>query len=229
MSAHLLIVDDDDKIRSLVQHFLNEKGFDTKTACDASEAKDLLKIHTFDVIILDIMMPGEDGLSLTKSLRHRGVMTPILCLSARVSLNEKVEGLDAGADDYLTKPFDIEELIARINALLRRSNNHTVSPKKQHIFGGLTFDPQKKELKNGVDVIPLSSTEQYLLLTLSEKPMNAYSREELAQKSGFRISERSVDSQIKRLREKIGDNAKAPRFIKTIRHVGYALYPDNVT
>lgn len=221
----ILVVDDDRRLRDLLVKFLKEKEFRVCAAQSAAEARAQLAVHKIDLIVLDIMMPGENGLDLTTSLRATGNSIPILFLSAKDSLTEKIEGLNVGADDYLTKPFDPEELIARIRAILRRQQP-LIKEKTEELlhFGLLTFCPREGTLQKGKEKILLSSTELILLKTLAQNPGQPFSREELAQRIGHRVEERTVDVQITRLRRKLDD--KQNNFIQTVRHIGYTLCPD---
>jgi two-component system phosphate regulon response regulator OmpR len=222
---HLLVVDDDNRIRTLLVKFLSDQGFRVNAAANAAEARSHMACHVFDALILDIMMPGEDGIQLTKSLRAT-TRVPILLLTARDQLDDKVIGFDIGADDYLTKPFEPLELLARLKSLIRRSSvPDSDSPPLIH-FGDYTFDIQNGRLKNKEELVFLTSTEMILLKTLAQTPGHPFSRDELAQRIGHRVSERTVDVQITRLRKKIGDDPRNPRTLQTIRHIGYALCPD---
>lgn len=224
----LLVVDDDQKLRRLLKNFLEESGFSVQSAGSASEARSILTVHPIDVIVLDIMMPGEDGLTLTQSLRdstykHIG----ILLLTARDTLDNCIEGLERGADDYLTKPFEPRELIARINSLLRRQLKASEDEQSSLIhLGPYSFDFGGSLLMKGEESIFLTTSELSLLRILAQSPGKPFSREELAQRIGHRVSERSVDVQIVRLRRKIGDDPRKPRYLQTVRHIGYGLYPD---
>lgn len=231
-SSTILVVDDDRRLRDLLVKFLKEKGFLVFSANSAAEARAQLALNKINLIVLDIMMPGENGLELTKSLRESGNDLPILFLTAKDSVDEKIEGLDIGADDYLTKPFEPSELIARIRAILRRNNQNGVAKKEEaHLyFGSLVFSLKEGMLQDNSqdssNKIPLSSTELILLKTLAQSPWQPFSREDLAQRIGHRVGERTVDVQITRLRRKLRDDSRQPRFIQTIRHIGYALCPD---
>ena len=222
---HLLVVDDDNRIRTLLVKFLSDQGFRVNAAANAAEARSHMACHVFDALILDIMMPGEDGIGLTKSLRAT-TRVPILLLTARDQLDDKVIGFDIGADDYLTKPFEPLELLARLKSLIRRSAAPSLDASPLICFGDYTFDIQNGRLKNKEDLVFLTSTEMILLKTLAQTPGHPFSRDELAQRIGHRVSERTVDVQITRLRKKIGDDPRNPRTLQTIRHIGYALCPD---
>lgn len=222
---HLLVVDDDNRIRTLLVKFLSEQGFRVNAAANAAEARSHMACHVFDALILDIMMPGEDGIELTKSLRVT-TRVPILLLTARDQLDDKVTGFDIGADDYLTKPFEPLELLVRLKSLIRRSAPLDPDSLPVIHFGDYTFDIQNGRLKNKEELVFLTSTEMILLKTLAQTPRHPFSRDELAQRIGHRVSDRTVDVQITRLRKKIGDDPRNPRTLQTIRHIGYALCPD---
>lgn len=232
--TQLLVVDDDRRLRTLLVKFLSESGFLVSSASNVAEARAYLASQSVDLIILDIMMPGEDGLSLTKSLNQnedpskkgqRGSI-PILLLTARDRTDDRIQGLDAGADDYLTKPFEPRELLARIKAILRRVVPFDKEQASDLHLGDYCFNPETGLLKKGEDVIFLSSTELVLLKILAQNPHKPFSREDLAQRIGHRVSERTIDVQITRLRRKIGDDPRQPRYLQTVRHIGYALSPD---
>lgn len=222
----LLVVDDDRRLRELLVAFLTENDLHAFAASNAAEARAHIAQQKFDLIILDIMMPGEDGLRLTQSLRQHHTL-PILLLTARDQLEDRIEGLESGADDYLTKPFEPRELLARIRAILRRSQNTNINQSIHIKLGEYVFNKHTNQLfLNEKDPIFLSSTELILLKTLAMAPRQPFAREELAQRIGHRVSERTIDVQITRLRRKINDDPRAPRYLQTVRHVGYTLCPD---
>jgi len=225
-NPQLLVIDDDRRLRDLLVKFLSEHNFRVQAAANTAEARAHIAHQKFDLIILDIMMPGEDGLQFTKSLRNNQTM-PILLLTARDQLDDRIVGLELGADDYLTKPFEPRELLARVRAILRRSQGveeqvYTTTLK----LGEFSFNTQTNQLWRESEHIFLSSTELILLKTLALAPRQPFPREDLAQRIGHRVSERTVDVQITRLRRKINDDSRAPRYLQTIRHIGYALCPD---
>lgn len=225
MTTTLLVVDDDRRIKELLTQFLSEQGYRVYSASNAAEARSVLASHQIDLMILDIMMPGEDGIALTKSLRsHAHLSLPILILSAKDTGQDRILGLEEGCDDYLVKPFDPHELLARIKAILRRSYQPL---KNQDILklGEFDFYVQENILKQKEELVYLSSTESVLLKTLAQAPRQPFAREDLAQRIGHRVSDRTIDVQITRLRKKLGDDPKQPKIIQTIRHIGYALYP----
>lgn len=219
----LLVVDDDQRLRSLLVQFLSTNNTRVLAAANAAEARSYLACHHFDALIIDVMMPGESGLDLTKSL-SKSHNIPILLLTARDQLDDKLLGFESGADDYLTKPFEPSELLARIRVLLRRKQEEPKIAKV--IFGDHVFDTNTGNLFCNDENVHLTSTELILLNTLAQTPRQPFSRQELAQRIGHRVSERTVDVQITRLRKKIGDDPRQPKTIQTIRHIGYALCPN---
>lgn len=230
----LLVVDDDRRLRELLVKFLSESGFLVSSATNAAEARAYLASQSVDLIILDIMMPGEDGLSLTRSLTetnqgqkkggNRGI--PILLLTAQDQVDDRILGLDVGADDYLTKPFEPRELLARIKAILRRALPVGEVPPSELMLGAYRFNLLTGVLTKEGETVFLSSTEMVLLKILAMNPHKPFSREDLAQRIGHRVSERTIDVQITRLRRKIGDDSRQPRYLQTVRHIGYVLSPD---
>ncbi len=222
----ILIVDDDKKIRELLSQFLDANNFKVSAAQNAAEARSYIARQTFDLLIVDVMMPGESGTEFTNSLRNNNKV-PIILLTARDQLQDKIKGFDSGADDYLTKPFEPSELIARIKALLRRSNNND-EQKPIAKFGGYIFHLDTGllflETANGTEQVHLTTTETIFLKTLSQNPGQPFSRKDLAQRIGHMVSERTVDVQITRLRKKIGDDPRHPTIIQTVRHMGYSIF-----
>ncbi|WP_372991843.1 response regulator [Sulfitobacter sp.] len=230
MDAHLLIVDDDERIRTLLQKFLMRHGFLVTAARDAAHARRILAGLDFDLIVLDVMMPGEDGLSLTRHLREK-MQTPILLLTAKGETDNRIEGLEAGADDYLAKPFEPKELLLRINAILRRMPDTSVADAAPKVLsmGPIRYDIERGELWQGDELVRLTATEVQLMRIFAAQPGAALSRamlvEELGRDRG-QAQERAVDVQITRLRRKIEDNPKQPRYLQTVRGAGYMLAPD---
>lgn len=228
--AHLLIVDDDERIRTLLQKFLMRRGFLVTAARDAAHARRVLSGLEFDMIILDVMMPGEDGLSLTRALRET-MKTPILLLTAKGETDNRIEGLEAGADDYLAKPFEPKELLLRINAILRRMpdvETPDVAPKVLKL-GPIRYDMERGEMWEGDALVHLTATEIQLMKIFSAKPGEALSRSNLVEELGRdrgQAQERAVDVQITRLRRKIEADPKQPRYLQTVRGAGYMLAPD---
>ncbi len=228
--AHILIVDDDERIRSLLQKFLIRNGFWVSTARDADHARRLLEGLEFDLIVMDVMMPGEDGMTLTRSLRET-MQTPILLLTAKGDTADRIAGLESGADDYLPKPFEPKELLLRINAILRRVPQEKPDaglPKLLHL-GSVRYDLGRGELWRGEELIRLTATEAELMKIFSASAGEPVSRAELVEELGRdkgQAQERAVDVQITRLRRKIEDNPKQPRYLQTVRGAGYMLAPD---
>ena len=233
--AHLLVVDDDERIRGLLQKFLIRSGFLCSVARDAAQARRLLAGLEFDMLVLDVMMPGEDGIALTRDLRHRSQM-PILLLTAKGETANRIEGLEAGADDYLVKPFEPKELLLRINAILRRVPQPKpveAAPKVLHM-GGVRYDMERGELWRGADLIRLTATEAALMRLFSAQPGLPITREKLvgdlgragAEDTGAGAQERAVDVQITRLRRKLEEDPRQPRYLQTVRGEGYMLQPD---
>lgn len=227
--AHLLIVDDDERIRGLLQKFLMRNGFLVSVARDAAQARKILAGLEFDLIVMDVMMPGEDGVALTRDLRKR-MTTPILLLTARGEAANRIEGLEAGADDYLVKPFEPKELLLRINAILRRVPQvKPAEPVRQIIhLGEVRYDLDRGEMWRGDIPVRLTATEAQLMRVFAAQPGVALSREKLVSETGGEDAsqERAVDVQITRLRRKIEDDPKAPRYLQTVRGEGYMLQPD---
>ncbi|TLP65739.1 response regulator [Parasedimentitalea maritima] len=228
--AHLLIVDDDERIRDLLKKFLVRAGFLVTSARDAAHARRVLDGLEFDLIVMDVMMPGEDGISLTTSLRET-LSTPIMLLTARGETEHRITGLEAGADDYLAKPFEPKELLLRINAILRRmpeTSAQEAAPKVLHL-GPIRYDIDRGEMWQGDQLIRLTGTESQLMKIFSTCPGEAVSRAKLVEDLGRdrgQAQERAVDVQITRLRRKIEPNPKQPQYLQTVRGAGYMLAPD---
>jgi two-component system phosphate regulon response regulator OmpR len=229
--AHLLVVDDDERIRGLLQKFLIRNGFLVSAARDAGQARRLLGGLEFDLIVLDVMMPGEDGISLTQALRRR-IATPILLLTAKSETPNRIEGLEAGADDYLAKPFEPKELLLRINAILRRmpqAKGAETVPKVLNL-GAVRYDVERGELWQGAELVRLTATEAALMRIFAAQAGEAVSRDRLAgdlgRDSPGGAQERAVDVQITRLRRKIEADPRQPRYLQTVRGEGYMLAPD---
>ena len=223
-APHLLIVDDDTRIRELLQKFLTGKGFRVTTASDAAEARRKLEGLDFDLLVLDVMMPGENGLALTRSLREIRDL-PVILLTARAEAESRIAGLEAGADDYLPKPFEPRELVLRINTILKRSV-HPLKPKiDQLIFGPFTFSLVKKELRKGPNLVGLTGREQDIMMIFAANAGQTIARHELAG-TGADVGERTIDVQINRLRRKIEDDPGNPVWLQTVRGIGYKLSLD---
>jgi two-component system phosphate regulon response regulator OmpR len=219
---HLLVVDDDARLRELLRRYLSDSGFRVTAAADAGEARSNLVSFAFDLVVLDVMMPGENGLELTRALRTEGRI-PVLLLTAMAEPEDRVNGLEQGADDYLSKPFEPRELVLRIrNLLQRRPATDVVS--KDIRLGGCRFDVVRGELYRGGDVVHLTAAEAGLLSTLAQKAGQAVSREELSISLSGNV--RNVDVQMTRLRRKIERDQRFPRYLQTVRGTGYILKPD---
>ena len=222
-APHVLIVDDDTRIRDLLGSYLRRHGFRVSTAANAAEARARMQALAFDVLVLDIMMPGEDGLSLTKSLRAIRSDVPILLLSALGETSDRIAGLAAGSDDYMAKPFEPEELLLRLRALLRRRMQTTAQESDGKIcFGSYTLDTATGELREEGRLVRLTGRERELLRLLAQQPGEPVSREDLLAPSGGG-SPRSVDVEIARLRRKLEADPARPVFIRTVRGRGYML------
>lgn len=222
-APHLLVVDDDDRIRDLLKRYLGREGYRVTVAASAASARKLLATLDFDLAIFDVMMPGESGFDLLEGIRGQGIKSPVLLLTARGETTDRIEGLKRGADDYLAKPFEPEELALRISAILRRTH---VEPVPDEIeMSGLVFNAQRGELTEGDRRIRLTEAELQLLSMLASRAGDPVSREELASKSAG-STERSIDVQVTRLRRKIEPDPKQPVHIQTVRGVGYRLMPD---
>ena len=221
--AHILVVDDDARLRDLLQRYLVNNGYLVSVAGDAEEAKDRLRSLAFDLVVLDVMLPGQDGVAFTGELRRDSDL-PILLLTARGEPEHRISGLEAGADDYLSKPFEPRELLLRIGTILRRaqasrSDDDTVR------FGPFAFNRATGELKRDDQVVHLTSGEIALLQVLAARPGKAVSRAELSEQGRVAGSDRAVDVQMARLRRKIEDDPRQPRYLLTARGSGYVLRP----
>jgi two-component system phosphate regulon response regulator OmpR len=227
---HLLIVDDDERIRGLLQKYLIRNGFLVSAARDAAHARRLLAGLAFDLVVLDVMMPGEDGMSLTRSLRET-LDTPILLLTARGDTEDRIRGLEAGADDYLGKPFEPKELLLRINAILRRvpvAEPATHAPQVL-MLGPVRYDVERGKLWRGEEPVRLTATEAQLMRIFAACPGEPVSRSKLVEDLGRGLGqaqERAVDVQITRLRRKIESDPRQPRYLQTVRGSGYMLAVD---
>ncbi|MCE3232217.1 MAG: ompR [Rickettsiaceae bacterium] len=220
--THILILDDDTRIRDLLARFLQDKGFFVSTAKDAYDARNQTQEFIFDLIIADVMMPGENGVEFTKKLR-KSSNTPVLMLTAMGDVEDRISGLESGADDYLAKPFEPRELLLRIQRILQRTKNEVAA--KIIKFGNISYNPAKNSLEQDGENIYITSNEAQLLTILCSNLQTTVSREELARFCGG-INERSIDVQITRLRNKIEQDPKKPVYLKTIRGQGYVLYSD---
>jgi two-component system phosphate regulon response regulator OmpR len=228
--AHILVVDDDERIRKLLHKFLVKNGYWVSVAQDAGHARELLRSFKFDLIVLDVMMPGDDGISFTGELRQE-ILTPILLLTAKGESADRIAGFEAGADDYLAKPFEPKELLLRISAILRRVQRPKNEPDGPLFLslGEITYDIERAELMKENDLVRLTTSEVALMRIFSSNLGIAISRKKLVEDLGKGkglAQERAVDVQITRLRRKIELNPKEPRYLQTIRGSGYLLAPD---
>ncbi|MBS0185508.1 MAG: response regulator [Proteobacteria bacterium] len=227
---HLLVVDDDMRLRDLLFKYLQENDFVVAQAQNAEEALNLLDQIKFDLIVLDIMMPGQTGLELCDHLRDLNNTVPILFLSAQGEVNHRLEGFEKGGDDFLPKPFEPKELLLRIHSILRRGRplvqkEINISSPKRLMFGEFLFDLETLQLTENKKRIPLTEVERKILRCLMETPKECHTRESIAQKVSLGASARSIDVQIVRLRRKIEKDPKFPRYLQTIRHKGYVFIP----
>ncbi|KAF0113766.1 MAG: two-component system OmpR family phosphate regulon response regulator OmpR [Rhodospirillaceae bacterium] len=224
-ALHVLVVDDDARLRELLRRYLVSSGFAVTTAADAGEARQNLGMMEFDLIILDIMMPGEDGLTFARILRRTSEI-PILLLTARGEADDRIRGLEGGADDYLPKPFEPRELLLRINNILRRLPRKASDPHTELHFGICLYDVVRGELYRGDQPVRLTSAEAALLKVFAARPGEVLSREDLGHHGGQAINLRTVDVQITRLRKKIEADPSLPRYLQTVRGRGYLLRTD---
>ena len=223
----ILVVDDDTRLRRLLQKFLSENGFRVFSAANTAEADEMMSWYVFDLLVVDVMIPGETGIEFTKRLRGSGQNVPVLILTAMGETDDRISGLESGADDYLSKPFEPREVLLRINSILRRVMSKPPEKQKAEVkFGVHRYDLDEHVLYRGSERIRLPLAESALLQLLAERAGQDISREELAQKTGNETNLRTIDVQITRLRRKIEPDAGAPRYIQTIRGKGYSLIPD---
>ena len=223
-APHVLVVDDDRRIRTLLSRFLSERSFRVSVAEDAAEARKILGGLEFDLLIVDVMMPGENGVDLVRSLSATREI-PILMLTARDETESRIEGLEAGADDYLAKPFDPRELLLRVNNILKRGAGAPIQ-KVEHVrFGPFSFSLSRKELKRGADVIRLTEREQDIMAQFAARAGETIPRQDLLGGEGD-VGERTVDVQINRLRRKIENDLANPLWLQTVRGIGYRLNVD---
>ena len=221
ITYNLLVVDDDERIRNLLSQYLIKEGFIVSTASGAEEARKKIQLIKFDLIILDIMMPGDDGLTLTKEIRNNSDI-PIILLTAKSGMDSKIEGLEIGADDYLTKPFNSKELLLRILSILKRSKSED-SIDNEIFFGDFILNIEKRELTKAEDRVYLTDREMNLLIALAKSPGQPLNREKLA---GIDEPGRAVDVGINRLRRKIEKDPRMPLWLQTVRGEGYILRPN---
>ena len=218
--AHILVVDDDDGIRELVKQFLNQNNYLVTTAKSSEDALDKVKIIKFDLIVLDIMMPGKSGLEFTNENKKK-LDTPIILLTAKGEASERVEGLEIGADDYLAKPFEPKELILRINNILNKTKTENL--KRIIEFGSIKIDLNKLFIYRNQQSLKINNTEKIILEKMINSPGKIFQREEIGSLIDL-DKERSIDVIITRLRKKIEENPKSPKYLQTIRGEGYVLW-----
>jgi two-component system phosphate regulon response regulator OmpR len=221
---HILVIDDDDRLRELLRKFLTEGGFWVSTAADANDARERLKGLTFDLLVLDRMMPGESGLDFAADLRKVSTV-PILMLTAMGESEDRIDGLEGGVDDYLSKPFEPRELLLRINAILRRAPAPKAALTEVKL-GAVVYDQVREVLKQDGEIIRLTDVESVLLKVLAASPGAVLSREDLTELTGASGGTRAIDVQVTRLRRKIETNPKLPTYLQTVRGKGYVLSPD---
>ena len=223
---HILVVDDDTRLRELLRKYLADNGFRVSVAAEADEARRQMTGMRFDLLVLDRMMPGEDGLSLAKSLR-RTDRVPILMLTAMGEVEDRIAGLEAGVDDYLAKPFEPRELLLRIQMVLRRAEPAPVAQGPERVrLGRVEFDLKRELLLDGDEPIRLTGAEASLLLVLSRQAGEVFSREMLTALCAIDGGERAIDVQVTRLRRKIEPDPRVPRYLQTVRGRGYVLRPE---
>jgi len=217
---HILVVDDDDRIRELVREYLLEKDFIVTTAKDAIDANEKLKLIKFDILVLDIMMPGESGLSLTKKVKKNNP-TPVILLTAKGETKDRIQGLELGADDYLGKPFDPKELLLRINNILNKTKKPILLD--EIYIGDVLVNLKKLYIKTNEKILKINPQEKKILIKMLEQPGKVFSRDDIGKIINI-SKERTIDVMITRLRQKIESNPKNPKYLQTIRGSGYVLW-----
>ena len=217
---HILIVDDDNRIRDLLKEYLKENNYIVSTSENAENAKLKLTHFKFDLIVLDVMMPGQSGYDLTKELKKR-MEIPIILLTAKGEVESRIKGLELGADDYISKPFEPKELLLRIKNIINKNNRIDLNIK--HFVGNAQIDLNKMNIKLAEKIKKINSSEKRVLIKMLENPGKTYTREEIGKISGI-SQERSIDVMITRLRQKIEINPKNPKYLQTIRGSGYVLW-----
>ena len=225
--THILVVDDDERLRVLLRDYLTKEGFRVTQAESAADARQRMEAMAFDLMILDVMMPGESGLDFARSLKGSSGV-PILMLTAMGETGDRIQGLEAGADDYLPKPFEPRELVLRIQSILRRAPTQDVAPRDTLVrLGALYFDIGRELLmEDGETPVRLTSTETALMKVMASEPGRVMSREELTRFVEIDGGDRAIDVQITRLRRKVEPDPKLPRYLQTVRGRGYVLRPD---
>ena len=217
---HILIVDDDDRIRNLLKDYLSENNYIVSTAENANQAKEKLQYIKFEIIILDVMMPGQDGYELTKEIKEKNKV-PIILLTAKGEVENRIKGLELGADDYIGKPFEPKELLLRIKNIINKSTK--LDLKSKHLIGSAEIDLNKMTINFKNKMRKINNSEKKVLIEMLANPGITYSREEIGKISGI-VQERSIDVMITRLRQKLELNPKNPKFLQTIRGSGYVLW-----
>ena len=217
---HVLVVDDDDRIRNLLKEYLNDNNFMISTAQDANDAKIKLKHFKYDLIVLDVMMPGQDGYSLTKEIRTKN-NKPIILLTAKGEVENRIKGLEFGADDYISKPFEPKELLLRIKNII--SKNKEIDLNKKHKIGNAEIDLNKMTITVKGDQKKINVSEKNVLSEMLSSPGKTFSRLKIGEISGI-LQERSIDVMITRLRQKIEEDPKNPKYLQTVRGYGYVLW-----
>ena len=218
--THILIVDDDNRIRDLLKEYLKENNYIVSTSENAENAKIKLTHFKFDLIVLDVMMPGQNGYDLTKEIK-KNIEIPIILLTAKGEVENRIKGLELGADDYISKPFEPKELLLRIKNIINKNNKIDLNTK--HFVGNAQIDLNKMNINLGEKNKKINSSEKKVLIKMLENPGKTYSREEIGKISGI-SQERSIDVMITRLRQKIEINPKNPKYLQTIRGSGYVLW-----
>jgi two-component system phosphate regulon response regulator OmpR len=217
---HILIVDDDNRIRDLLKDYLSENNYIVSTAENANQARERLKYFKFDIIILDVMMPGQNGYELTKEIKKQ-MKVPIILLTAKGEVENRIKGLELGADDYLGKPFEPKELLLRIKNTINRNNK--IDLKSKHSVGNAEIDLNKMIINLNSKSKKINNTEKKVLIEMLSNPGTTFSREEIGKVSGI-SQERSIDVMITRLRQKLELDPKNPKYLQTIRGSGYVLW-----
>ncbi len=223
---HILVVDDDTRLRTLLKKFLRENGYMVSAAANAGEARRQMDALTFDLLVVDVMMPGEDGYALTKTIRARSSV-PILMLTAMGEATDRIKGLELGVDDYMAKPFEPKELVLRIGSILRRAPPPTPGASKTELkFGACRYDVARKQLTQDGQPVHLTMAEGELLHILAQKANEAIDRSDLGVTEEAGFNPRTIDVQITRLRRKIEPDPRQPRYLQTVRGTGYMLRTD---
>ena len=219
---HILVVDDDDRIRNLLKDYLNNNNFLTSSAKDGNEALEKISVFEFDLIVLDVMMPGKSGFELTKEIKKNNDI-PVILLTAKGEVENRIKGLEYGADDYLGKPFEPKELLLRINNIIKKKQKADIN--KIYKLGSASIDLSKLKINFNNNIYKVNSKEKNVLIEMLGNPGKTFSREEMIKISGIN-NERSIDVMITRLRQKIENDPKNPKYLQTIRGTGYVIWID---